>query len=231
MRNHPFCFRPIKRGVGAPGPKSDGQRERENESGSWSASERERERASEQRRARDIEKERGKVLATHFHVSHGVLWNRAEPTPPSLEITALCRTLDSDWVLVRGKGSALWTWGRSFLVKDIWPPHPHKSTHWYIFPATVCVCVCVCECLSCGHSSMCNFYMGIHTHVFTFASNKQNVSTNPRTRIYGYIYIYLYIFVCIGGGYKFIPFVCNWHLVSAFNSPNGAPQCFAKDCS
>lgn len=47
---------------------------------------------------------------------------------------------------------------------------------------------------------MCNFYMGIHTHVFTFASNKQNVSTNPRTRIYGYIYIYLYIFVCIGGG-------------------------------
>lgn len=57
MRNHPFCFRPIKRGVGAPGPKSDGQRERENESGSWSASERESERATASERHRERERE------------------------------------------------------------------------------------------------------------------------------------------------------------------------------
>jgi len=109
MRSHPFRFRPIKRGVGAPGQgeRGRGQRERKREQ------ERERER------------ERGKVLATHFHVSHGVLWK--PKNPPPLRDRRSLRT--SDWVPVRGKGRELWTWGRSFSVKDLTPSLPPLPPH------------------------------------------------------------------------------------------------------
>lgn len=160
--------------------------------------ERERERASNGER--ETSRKREGRSWRHIFMCHtescGTEPNQPHPPSRSPHSVGL-------WIrigcLCGGKGALYGRGAGPFWLRIFDPPTPTKA-HTDIYFLQLCVCVCVCECLSCGHSSMCNFYMGIHTHVFTFASNKQNVSTNPRTRIYGYIYIYLYIFVCIGGG-------------------------------